>query len=388
MTVQTDRQKTQLKFFDNWAEFSQIEHSWRQLHAQSNSSVFDCFEWLKIQESVLERRETLRMATLWEGEDLIAGVALVDTHQPLSKAVKAYKPPTLALMHWHYTGFQSVIARDEDAAAQLAHGVCKGSGKPNVSLDMIRDEGIMRSFLSAFNTANYVTVCTQRFESVLIAGDQTYDAYLKSRSGNFRKINKRAMRALASADVHFSIVDPADPVTFDRILDVSRRTWKHAAGTGIAATPQNTAFVQRMLSQTDEIKPFVGFLSGPDGDVASIIMLAFRDTVYTVWSEFDEAYEHLSPGRNIVTLGIRYLLDNAVGGTIDLMRKTHFTRSFSEETYAIEHFRAFPKFGFSHLLYTTDAAARRIVRSVHAGKRKTIRRVDVMKALVKKAADT
>jgi len=388
MTYNASSADLRLRMFDSWQEMAAIEAEWRDLHARTGGHLFSCFDWLAIHEAVFKRAEDMLIATLWERDALVAALPLVSKKAPVSKLLKRYQPDTLGLMHCKYSGFQEVLAATDGHAQTLAGKLASLLGHCNFDLDIVVDKGPTAAFLQALEQAGYKAVREPNFESVLISGNQTYDSFLAGRSSNFRKSIKKAAKALVTLEVTFKVVDGTRPDVIARIFEVSRNSWKHAAGTGVASHPSNSEFVRRILTQDKgDISSTVGFLSIPSGDVAFIIMIHHGDTIYGLWSEFDEVYERVSPGRSIIALSLLYHMVEQNATTIDFLRKTHFTGGFGEVDYAIDRFRAVPRNGFSDFLTETDRLARKLARTVREGRRKSTRRADVIQTATPQQED-
>lgn len=378
--TQPSYQNAELRILTDWEQMRAIEPAWRKLHQDAGAHGFSSYDWLEIQEDVFVRSAALHVATLWHDGALIAALPLIRNGKRLSKLIKFFKPDALELMECQYTGYMDVMAEDDAAASALMERIARHS-KKNLILDMVVDRGATRAFLNALPDAGYTVRQSPNFKSILINGAQSYQTYISQRSHSFRKANRRAMRRLDEAKVSFEVVPSADPTTIERVLNVSRRSWKQAAGSGVAAHPQNAAFVARVLAHDGpDLSSTTGFLTGPDGDIAFVIMLHFRRTAYGIWVEFDEAREDLSPGRSIVAKVLEHLFEAQTATTIDFMRKTHFTGPFADEDYAIDQVHAFPKHSASHLVFACDALARRGMQKIMKGRRKTTRRSDVKKA--------
>ncbi|MEZ5798368.1 MAG: GNAT family N-acetyltransferase [Paracoccaceae bacterium] len=164
-------------------------------------------------------------------------------------------------------------------------------------------------------------------------------------------------------------------------MDVSARSWKGTAGTGVGAMPQNAEFLSRIcgdLAASGAVDLLFLTLSGRD--IAFCLTLRQGEVQYGLWTEFDESHADLSPGRLAIGLSLQGLISTGAVRRFDLIRRTHFLRDFSDDHYAIGHLRALPRLGLAAQVLAAEALARRLTGKRRAGLRKSVRRADVLPA--------
>ncbi len=144
-----------------------------------------------------------------------------------------------------------------------------------------------------------------------------WDAYYATRSRSVKKsINLAANRLRKSGEVDVAWLQPGqrDGVTaaVERIADISARSWKIETGNSLNY-PGPAAFIRRLSALAAEQGWLsVWELSIGQRPVAMEYQLVFDGKVHALRSDFDAAFQEMSPGANLN----RHLLETLFSGSL------------------------------------------------------------------------
>jgi CelD/BcsL family acetyltransferase involved in cellulose biosynthesis len=128
----------------------------------------------------------------------------------------------------------------------------------------------------------------------------SWDAFLKTRSVKFRKTNRNAANRIGRLDDVRLECFAADPegAVLERLMEVSRQSWKHDRGIAISSTPESRRFF-RALTRTGGSRGWlmIWLLSTEGVPIAMEYDLVDGGTVYGLRADFDERYGDYSPGK-------------------------------------------------------------------------------------------
>lgn len=128
---------------------------------------------------------------------------------------------------------------------------------------------------------------------------ETYDGYLRQRSGSFRNALKRIERKLRGRGTveircqdDFSDFEEA----YEAMLSIEQCSWKQDRGTSIAAVSRQTTFYRSLCRQVfQKNRLHLGFLYLDGRPVAYNLGLIENDTYYYLKTSYDQAERPFSP---------------------------------------------------------------------------------------------
>lgn len=162
-------------------------------------------------------------------------------------------------------------------------------------------------------------VIRQRYRVPIVAVEQEWDRFIASKSANFRRSLRRNSGIHHFQARHF----PGDfsdiSATFALIDHVSRATWKHGAGTSLAANPTAQAFFQELLATCAASKQAqVTLLLDGNTPVAFMFGIHFHGRLFALKTGFDERYREHGPGFSTMHAFLRETFQRAQVDSVDL----------------------------------------------------------------------
>ena len=143
-----------------------------------------------------------------------------------------------------------------------------------------------------------------------------YDAYLKQRSSKFRNYLKRMEKKLNQkgelSNTYFNGTQCNDSL-FETILDVEKRSWKHAHGTAISAVERQTRFYEqfcRGAALSGHLH--ISYLSVDDTVIAYNMGYINGNTYYYLKTSYDKDYRNTSPATVLRARLIEHLINNNI----------------------------------------------------------------------------
>jgi len=363
----------------DWPALAAIADEWEDLHARVGGYLFTSFDWLAAQQAAFGQTDRLHVVTLWKQGRLAAAAPLIETRQPVSKLAPRYRPATLATWQCDYTGFNEFLAEDAEAFdAIVIHLATRSDGRV-INLELLTEDTKREHIEALFRRHGHVTRSYPQFVSTIMAAAHGWDAYLETRSRSFRKTLRKGDRALEEAGATLLVFDAPNGEILARTFDISQRSWKQKAGTGMAATHAHRVFATEIWTRfAARGDAFIAVLSTEACDFAFCFCVRLRGTWYGIWAEFDESFSHLSPGRTIIARSLQELFNRGPVARFDCMRKTHFTEVFGSSDYDITGLRAVPARSAARLLGDGEVFLRRLLAGRRLTGRKSWRRGDVI----------
>ena len=241
-----------------------------------------------------------------------------------------------------------VVGGDERAlAAELSAELQRSARRAALMLCGLRRESARFIALARALAGRYdlrVGPTVLRYCADLSAG---VDAFLKSRSPNFRVSLKRARRRAGERGLMFErcLVAPNDAAAdaaYDRLLAVEARSWKGREGVGIAASEMLGFYrlMIRRLVKRDGLR--LMFARHEDRDVAYILGGVRGRSYRGLQFSFDAEYEQLSLGNLCQFQQIVQLCDEGIA-QYDLGAEVEYKRRWGEQAQETVTLLALPR---------------------------------------------
>lgn len=367
------------RLLTDWPDIEAIEPDWRALHAAAGGSLFSAFDWMSVQHAALPPEGDLRCVTLWNDGALVAAAPLMETRGRITALHKGYRGRIVAPWLCHYAGYAEVLTREPGLVAPLAREILSRFGRTTLAIDLMREGAATDALQGALSEGGRRVRRRPSESSATLPLDRSWEAYVASRSRNLRKTLRRAETALAEAGGRTEVITAPDDTAMDRAAAISRRSWKFAAGSGMAATPGNLAFARalwrRYAARGDGLMVIV---TDRDGDIGHCMIFREGRQWYGIWIEFDEAKAELSPGRVSVAAALRHMMDTGEGGVMDMVRETHFTQGMADLSVPLVRLDAYAPLGLHDVLTATEAGVRRLLGNRRLRKSRSVRRAQVI----------
>lgn len=147
-----------------------------------------------------------------------------------------------------------------------------------------------------------------------LEGIASWDDYLNSKNKHFRDNLKRTIKAFEKNGDYAltAYVKPEEIGTaWEKLITVSRNTWKFKQGTAIAsASSYNTFFrtFAEMAARNGWLK--ILLLEHKGTPIAFTLELPYKKTLFFNKTGFDERHSRLSPGTYILSKSIQHAIEN------------------------------------------------------------------------------
>jgi CelD/BcsL family acetyltransferase involved in cellulose biosynthesis len=168
----------------------------------------------------------------------------------------------------------------------------------------------IRKFLLGRNTQ---IILTRAQSSPYAAIPESWDAFQRTLSSNFRKQLRRAAK---SPGVSFEIVDAVSGLdrALPEVFDVAAKGWAGAEGTAISSTPQLRAFYTDLSYQAARHGwLFLSILRQEGKCIAFSYDLRYGDRIYSTKTAFDPNYASLSPGHLLTAFLMEHVCNHLSG---------------------------------------------------------------------------
>lgn len=370
------------RVLSSWEAFAGLEAEWRSMHRRCRGRLYSSFDWLAAQHAGFGVPGELRIVTIWQGADMVAAAPMCLVRRRISKLLPFYCPRVLAGWTCNYTGFFEFLATSRDTLRALLKAVAAASPQAGLELEVFRictrDAFITRSLrLEGFRLWEDRTLGCAIAENV-----SCWDGYLETRSTSFRRKLRRGRSRAQQAGAGLSVLDSSSQEDAPRrMLALARRSWKQRTGTGLAALPGAKPFLEGLWARySARGDACIVMLQCRAQDVASFFALRQDSTWYCLFSDFDEAFAALSPGRLTVCGGLQTLVAKGTQERIELMRWTHFLKDFATSAYQVRRLRAVPRGSFAHWLLKATAVLHKASGGRSLPGRRKLRRADVLRA--------
>ncbi len=153
-------------------------------------------------------------------------------------------------------------------------------------------------------------------DSPYIDTNGEYDAFLQTTTPKFRKqLRNKVNRLEQQGDVEIRVYDTVGEGQqyLEEAMSVSRRSWKHAGKTSMTGTPERERFF-RALSRTAQDNGWlrIWLLRLGGQAIATEYHLEYAGITHAMRGDFDQGFEHLSPGSVLESAIIKHCFANSL----------------------------------------------------------------------------
>lgn len=191
-------------------------------------------------------------------------------------------------------------------------------------------------------------------------GISTWDGYLNSRNKHFRDNLKRTVKAFEkSGDYTLRSYAGQEEIdtAWEKLIAVSRNTWKFRQGTAIASAPEYLTFFRTfagMAASNGWLK--ILLLEYKEEPIAFTLELPYKTTLFFNKTGFDERHARLSPGTYILCKSLQEAIENK-SREFDLLGKNEeYKMRFTSHLRSHDKFLIFTDTGLGRLLACYETA--------------------------------
>lgn len=342
-----------VRVIESERDFAALEPEWERLQSDATAtSVFQTFAWMKSFWDAYGRGQPLRVLVASDGGAIVGILPLYIHTLPMLK----FPVRMLRLVGTGGDTFPDdlgpVLAkgREEEVARALADAALRLPGWDVLLLhDMLPDNAFTAAIAKASRSAR-LSPMTGRSERIAYLDlPESFDAWLKSLSGDRRYRIRSARKKLVAAQPTARFFVWEDGATLDRgidrLIELHTKRWGDGQSNSFK-TPEYIGChraVMHGLFAKDRLRLYCLEASGQI--IAMFYFYKFRDRVYLMQSGFDPEYSNVKPGQ--VLLG--HIVEHAIGEgnkVLDFLRGDHRYKdeiaSGERETVYVTAFRLRP----------------------------------------------
>ncbi|MFQ6103540.1 MAG: GNAT family N-acetyltransferase [Candidatus Glassbacteria bacterium] len=313
-------------------ELESLEADWKKLQQLSEKpNVFQSYEWISLWWKHFGSGKDLRVVFASEGGmPIFAAPFFVEKTRKIGLSARRITVIGDGLSSQQ--GFLTVGDVDAALMELFRNLLMREDRWDYLELDKLPEDGrVIRSMRKASEAGgvHFVEIPASRYPYIKIEGD--YQDYLKKNvSKRLRKtIRNRINRVKKVGELRFLHTDEIDlEESFKEIISLGEQGWKHRAGIDPLTSGKNREFFRDLLKlfrDSNMLSLTAIELNGKK--VAFDLSFVMRDSFYAYYMVFDERFNHLSPGKVIVSHVVERLFSNGMS-EIDL--------SEGEEDYKLE----------------------------------------------------
>ncbi|MBY6058088.1 GNAT family N-acetyltransferase [Leisingera daeponensis] len=372
-------EQLQTRILRRWKDVAQLEPEWRSMHERCRGRLYSSFDWLAAQHAGFGPAGDLRIITIFQAGRMVAAAPMCLVRKRFSKLLPFYRPRVLTGWMCKYAGFFEFLATSREALRALLGAVCRAAPRAGIELALFRV--CTRDVLATrCLRLGGLELWQDRAQGSSIAENLTdWESYLQTRSRSFRKKVRVSNRQLQEAKAELDVFQSQDNAPVQRMLKLSQRSWKQKSGTGLAALLGGGAFLQELWRRLAARGcGSLVLLRAGEQDIASFCAVRCQSTWYGLFSEFDEAFSELSPGRCVMYRSLQAVIGQGQPVRFEFGRRTHYLRDFETGSYQVRRLRGVRRGGLAFWLLKLEDALRGLTgqRGLLANRRP--RRADIL----------
>jgi CelD/BcsL family acetyltransferase involved in cellulose biosynthesis len=233
--------------FSDEAAPAALESDWERLFARGTAEPSTSFEWTRaLSHSHLKSPDRPLLLTLVRGGVLSAVVPLA-----IRRARRMGYPITALMPISEYYSTHSDLLADEVSAPMVDAllGAVSAHGWDVFRMNRLIDGSpLLNAFETGLQASGFLVDSRWAEPSYVLTLPGSFAEYLRSRSSKFRNHLSRTTRRLEQLGVR--VVDlsvlPDFDTAYQMLLDVERRSWKHASGSAISVVSRQEQFYKQM----------------------------------------------------------------------------------------------------------------------------------------------
>ncbi|KIC34088.1 GNAT family N-acetyltransferase [Leisingera sp. ANG-S5] len=351
----------QTRILNRWEDLAVLEPEWRRMHERCRGRLFSSFDWLAAQYAGFGSPGELRVITIWQASQMVAAAPMCLIRKRFSKLLPFFRPRVLTGWLCHYAGFFEFLATSRETLRALLEAVCKSAPRAGIELALFR-VCTRDVFATRCLRIGGLELWQDRAQGSSIAENLTdWDSYCETRSRSFRKKVRISDRLLQEAKAELEVFQSQDTAPVQRMLVLSQRSWKQTSGTGLAALQGGSTFLHELWRRLAARGcGSLILLRAGEKDIASFCAVRCQDTWYGLFSEFDEEFSELSPGRSVMYRSLREVISQGRPVRFEFGRRTHYLREFETGSYQVRRLRGVRRGSPAYWLLKLEDALREL----------------------------
>lgn len=282
------------------ARLTELKSDWDRLMRGGDYEPSVSFEWTAaLMESHVQGDDDIAWIILKRGRSVIGIIPLVLRPTKILGQTVIVAFPVSELSDTH-----SDLLIEELSEPVLA-AVVDALYRSGLSWDVFRMTRLLEARPLGAHLCEMMYKQQKRFEfrreqpSLFLTLDNTFEDYLRKRSGSFRNALKRIERKLMSRGT-VTIRDHQDypdvGQAYEVLLSIEQRSWKQAHGTAISSISRQTTFYRHLcMSAAQRQWLHLEFLYLDDRPVAYNLGLILKDTYFYLKTSYDRLERPFSP---------------------------------------------------------------------------------------------
>ncbi len=280
-----------LEWIVDQPRFAAVAADWDAIAAHGRTP-FVSSAWIQAWCDAFAEPDRVRIATLWRGETLVAGVPLLAGRGHWNATANDHTPEF------------DVVAADDAARESLIDQVVRESSALN--LPRLADEGPVVGELQSAGRRLSRWSLTEEGNTALVT--HTTDEVDRYRAGLSSKVRSEVgrLRRKSAREHELEVVALAEPHDLEnqltRAFAVEASGWKGRAGTAISASPKTERFYRQVARASHARGSLRLSELSLDGELAAMaITLIHQRRAWTLKVGYDERHRRLGPGLVLLT---------------------------------------------------------------------------------------
>ncbi len=364
-----------VELLEDYRSFLAAEPFWDALARSSgdSDSPFVSFDWLRLWWESFGRGKRLCIPVIRQDGEPVAAVPLME--QDLSW--RGLPARTLTCIGLEQSGRTAVVG--EASAAEGCLGLALRHLRERRRFDMVWLDGLTeepsgKERDEEIAAAGFGSLKLTGMNSPYIRITRGWQEYLAGRSRNLREKIKRTEKHFREGKTELSLVREAANVAgaMEKVLAISRETWKYREGTAIASDPRAAEFYARfarVAARKGMLKLMLVEYGGRP--VAFTYELKYKGRDYFLKTGFDLAFSRLSPGIFILSSSIHEAFDTGCLEYDLLGSDEDYKMKFTDLTRPHCKYRLFNTTAYGRLLHAVEMKAVPVLKRLLRVKRET-----------------
>lgn len=299
-----------IELIDNFKDFLLLEDVWNNILSKSKSEqVFSTFEWFSSWWLAFGQNLSLCVLLVKE-KDSIIGIAPLMLQKAAMCGLRFKKLSFIYNDNASHADFLLMAGREREGVSAIVDYLKSG----RIAYDVLEFQNMPKEspnyelLLEKLSHDKAFFVLKEGLRSPYIPIAIDWQAYLLSLSKKFRKTLHNIQNRAKSEKFRIEKVEDSikNKGILNSIVGISEKSWKAKCNGEISHSRENVSFFQA-LSKIATEKGWLGIwlLTLRDKPIAYEYLLKYKEKIYALRADYDDAYKLVSPGLILNVEGIR-----------------------------------------------------------------------------------